>query len=98
MYRLLSIISLFFLAQVAYAGHHESGHMKQGAVIGHVAHAYGHGLWPRSTRCFVHRGLLAPSWCRLVRAEQDVIARFAVLARQRSSFDSFTDPSAICRH
>ena len=35
MYRLLSIISLFFLAQMAYAGHHESGHMKQGTVIGY---------------------------------------------------------------
>ena len=35
MYRLLSIISLFLLAQVAYAGHHESGHMKQGTVIGY---------------------------------------------------------------
>ena len=35
MYKLLTIISLCVLTQVTFAGHHESGHMKKGAVIGH---------------------------------------------------------------
>ena len=35
MYKLLTIISLCFLTQVTFAGHHESGHMKKGAVIGY---------------------------------------------------------------
>ena len=35
MYKLLTIISLCVLTQVAFAGHHESGHMKKGAVIGY---------------------------------------------------------------
>jgi hypothetical protein len=35
MYKLLTIISLCFLTQITFAGHHESGHMKKGAVIGY---------------------------------------------------------------
>ena len=35
MYKLLTIISLCVLTQVTFAGHHESGHMKKGAVIGY---------------------------------------------------------------
>jgi hypothetical protein len=35
MYKLLTIISLCFLTQITYAGHHESSHMKKGAVIGY---------------------------------------------------------------
>ena len=35
MYKLLSIISLTLLAQVSIAGHHESGHMNKGTVIGY---------------------------------------------------------------
>ena len=35
MYKLLTIISLCVLTQVTFAGHHESGHMKHGAVIGY---------------------------------------------------------------
>tara|TARA_B100000902_G_scaffold240611_1_gene227898 strand:- start:541 stop:1068 length:528 start_codon:yes stop_codon:yes gene_type:complete len=35
MYKLLSILSLTLLAQFSIAGHHESGHMNKGAVIGY---------------------------------------------------------------
>ena len=35
MNKLASIISLFLLAQIAVAGHHESGHMKKSVVIGY---------------------------------------------------------------
>jgi hypothetical protein len=35
MNKLASIVSLFLLAQIAVAGHHESGHMKKSAVIGY---------------------------------------------------------------
>jgi len=35
MYKLLTIFSLCFLTQITFAGHHESGHMKKGAVIGY---------------------------------------------------------------
>ena len=35
MYKLLSIISLTLLAQFSIAGHHESGHMNKGTVIGY---------------------------------------------------------------
>ena len=35
MYKLLSILSLTLLAQLSMAGHHESGHMNKGAVIGY---------------------------------------------------------------
>lgn len=35
MYKLLSILSLTLLAQFSMAGHHESGHMNKGAVIGY---------------------------------------------------------------
>ena len=33
MNKLFSIIGLLFIAQITFAGHHESGHMKKGAVI-----------------------------------------------------------------
>ena len=35
MNKLGSIVSLFLLAQIAVAGHHESGHMKKSVVIGY---------------------------------------------------------------
>jgi hypothetical protein len=35
MYKLLSITSLFLLAQLSFADHHESGHMNKAAVIGY---------------------------------------------------------------
>jgi hypothetical protein len=35
MNKLASIVSLFLLAQIAVAGHHESGHMKKSVVIGY---------------------------------------------------------------
>jgi hypothetical protein len=35
MNKLASFVSLFLLAQIAVAGHHESGHMKKSAVIGY---------------------------------------------------------------
>ena len=35
MYKLLSILSLTLLAQFSIAGHHESGHMNKGTVIGY---------------------------------------------------------------
>jgi hypothetical protein len=35
MKKLLSIVSLVFLAQLSFAGHHESGHMQKNTVIGY---------------------------------------------------------------
>ena len=35
MYKLLSIICLFILAPLSFAGDHASGHMKKGAIIGY---------------------------------------------------------------
>jgi len=41
MYKLVTIISLCFLAQITFASHHESGHMKKEAVIGYEISADG---------------------------------------------------------
>ena len=35
MNKLFSIIGLLLITQITFAGHHESGHMKKGAVIGY---------------------------------------------------------------